>query len=51
MGVTGAAKLRRRLRDRIDEWRVVVEHVLETDGSILAFGLRENQSVVLKRSA
>jgi streptomycin 6-kinase len=42
------SELRRRAEDRIDGWRIAVEHVVETAGTILAFGQRDNQSVVLK---
>jgi streptomycin 6-kinase len=42
------SELRRRAEDRIDAWRIAVEHVVETSGTILAFGQRDNQSVVLK---
>jgi streptomycin 6-kinase len=34
--------------DRIREWRVVVEQTIETESSILAFGQRDRQPVVLK---
>jgi len=48
MNSTSSTELRRRVEDRIDAWRICVEHVVETEGSILAFGQRDNQSVVLK---
>jgi streptomycin 6-kinase len=40
--------LGRRVENRISVWRIVVEHVEETESSILAFGQRGNQQVVLK---
>ena len=48
MNSTTSTELRRRVEDRIDDWRIVVEHLVETESSILAFGQRDNQSVVLK---
>lgn len=41
-------ELRRRVEDRISAWRIVVEHTTETESSILAFGRRDDQPVVLK---
>lgn len=40
--------LRLRVRDRITAWRVAVEHIAETDSSVLAFGRRDDQAVVVK---
>lgn len=37
-----------RFDDRIRTWRVFVEHVTETETSVVALGRRENQPVVLK---
>lgn len=48
MNSTTSAELSRRVEDRIDAWRIVVDHLVETEGSILAFGQRDNESVVLK---
>jgi streptomycin 6-kinase len=39
---------RQRLDERIVAWHVGVEHLVDTEGSILAFGQRHNQAVVLK---
>jgi streptomycin 6-kinase len=40
--------LLRRVKNRISAWRIVVERVEETESSILAFGQRDDQQVVLK---
>ena len=40
--------LGRRVENRISAWRIVVERVEETESSILAFGQRDDQEVVLK---
>ena len=37
-----------RVEERIRDWRVAVERVLETDSSIIAFGRRDLQPVVVK---
>ena len=39
---------RSRLLEQIRAWRITVEHTAETESSILAFGRRDNQKVVLK---
>ncbi len=44
----GSRELQRRVEDRISAWRVVVERIAETESSILAFGRRDDQPVVLK---
>lgn len=44
----GSKELRRRVEDRISAWRIVVERMAETENSILAFGRRDTQPVVLK---
>jgi streptomycin 6-kinase len=41
-------KLRIRLEDRINAWRIVVDRLAETETSILVFGRRGTQPVVLK---
>jgi streptomycin 6-kinase len=41
-------ELRTRVEDRIRNWRVEVERISETDSSIIAFGRRGLQPVVLK---
>jgi len=41
-------ELRSRVEDRISVWRIVVERIAETESSILAFGRRHEQPVVLK---
>src|SRR5688572_21748201 len=38
----------RRLADRIDRWQVEVERQVDTETSILIFGRRANQPIVLK---
>ena len=42
------AAVRARFEDRIRDWRIVVEQVLETESSVIAFGTRGQQHVVLK---
>jgi streptomycin 6-kinase len=41
-------ELRSRVEDRISAWRIIVEHSVETESSILVFGRRDDQPVVLK---
>jgi streptomycin 6-kinase len=48
MNSTNSAEVRRRVDDRIHAWGIVVERQVETEGSVLAFGQRGDQSVVLK---
>ena len=43
-----STELQCRVNDRIGVWQMAVEHEVETQSSILAFGWRGNQSVVLK---
>jgi streptomycin 6-kinase len=43
-----AAESRLRLDERVAAWRLVVDRVVETESSILAFGWRTEQPVVLK---
>lgn len=40
--------LRSRVKDRIRDWRVVVEREAETESSFIAFGRRDSQPFVLK---
>jgi streptomycin 6-kinase len=42
------ADLRRRVEERIRFWRIVVDRIAETESSVLVFGRRDHQSVVLK---
>jgi streptomycin 6-kinase len=42
------SQLADRVSDRIDEWGLVIDDTLETPGSVVAFGRRGNQPVVLK---
>jgi Domain of unknown function (DUF4440) len=42
--------VRRRVHDRIEAWWIAVQHVTLTDGSVLAFGRRGNDAVVLKKA-
>ena len=37
-----------RVRDRLDAWRILVERFTETESSVLGFGRRDDQPVVLK---
>ena len=41
-------ELRDRFEDRVREWRVVVDQILETESSLIGFGTRRSQPVVLK---
>ena len=41
-------QLAKRIEDRVRDWNVVVQDTLETQSSVLAFGTRGNQPVVLK---
>jgi streptomycin 6-kinase len=45
---TRSTEIQRRFDDRIRAWGITVEHLLETEGSILAFGRRRSQPIVLK---
>ncbi len=42
------ATVRARFEDRVRDWRIVVEQILETESSVIAFGTRGQQRVVLK---
>jgi streptomycin 6-kinase len=42
------AAVRARFEDRVGDWRIVVEQILETESSVIGFGTRGQQSVVLK---
>jgi streptomycin 6-kinase len=42
------AELRNRVEGRINAWRIDVERLAETKSSILVFGRRENQTIVVK---
>ena len=42
------SELTNRIREHAREWGVVVERIIETQTSTIAFGLRDSQSVVLK---
>lgn len=48
MNSARSPELWNRVDDRIAAWRVVVERVVETESSVLAFGQRDDQPVVLK---
>lgn len=48
MEFTHSTELSNRVDDRVGAWRIVVERVTETERSVLAFGRRDNQPVVLK---
>jgi streptomycin 6-kinase len=48
MNSAHSPELWNRVADRIGAWRVVVERFAETENSVLAFGRREDQPVVLK---
>jgi streptomycin 6-kinase len=41
-------ELRHRVADRIESWRVIAEHTVETECAVLIFGRRAGQPVVLK---
>ena len=43
-----SAELWNRLHDRVAGWRIIVERVTETSGSVVAFGRRDEKPVVLK---
>jgi streptomycin 6-kinase len=43
-----ATDLRHRVQDRLRAWDVIGEHCVDTEGSVLVFGQRHNESVVLK---
>jgi streptomycin 6-kinase len=43
-----STELRNRVDERIAAWRIVVERVTETESSVLVFGERDTQPVVLK---
>jgi streptomycin 6-kinase len=43
-----SAEFWNRFDDRIGAWQITVESVAETEGSVLAFGRRDDQPVVLK---
>jgi streptomycin 6-kinase len=45
---SASTELRRRIDDRIKAWRIAVDHVAETESSVLAFGRRDADPVVLK---
>jgi len=40
--------IRRRLDDRVQAWRVIIDETFETASSIIGYGRREEDSVVLK---
>lgn len=40
--------LRHRVKDRVTAWRVGIERIAETESSVLVFGRRDDQPVVLK---
>ena len=48
MESTTSTELRRRAEDRIRDWGLVVDATSETESSLVAFGRRDNQPVVLK---
>src|ERR1700730_8269818 len=48
MRSTTTSQLRDRFEDRVRNWCVVVNQTLETESSLIAFGTRGNQPVVLK---
>lgn len=41
-------QLKKRVEERVRDWRVIVQDTLETQSSFIAFGRRGNQPVVLK---
>ncbi len=43
-----SSELENRVQNRIAAWQVTVERLTETESSVLVFGYRENQPVVLK---
>ena len=46
--ILNSTDLRLRIKDRVTAWRVVIEHMAETEGSVLVFGRRQDQPVVVK---
>lgn len=48
MHLAAVEEMRNRLAERVRTWRVDAERVTETDTAFLAFGARDDQSVVLK---
>ena len=48
VATTGSQELQRRVEERIGAWRISVERVTETESSIIVFGVRDNEPVVLK---
>jgi streptomycin 6-kinase len=48
MHSSNSTDLRLRVKDRITTWRVVVEHMAETESSVLVFGRRDDQPVVVE---
>jgi streptomycin 6-kinase len=48
MSSPASTKLQRRVDDQVAAWRIVVGQLVETESSILAFGRRGEESVVLK---
>jgi streptomycin 6-kinase len=48
MSSTTVRQLRDRFEDRVRDWCVVVNQTLETESSLIGFGTRGDQSVVLK---
>src|ERR1700730_19254772 len=48
MRPTTARQHRDRFEDRVREWSVVVNQTLETESSLIGFGTRGDQPVVLK---
>ena len=44
----GSEELRRRVEERISAWRITVERIVSTETSIVAFGRRDSEPVVLK---
>jgi streptomycin 6-kinase len=45
---TKTSHLHNRVHNNASEWEVVVERIIETETSVIAFGARNSQSVVLK---
>jgi streptomycin 6-kinase len=48
MNTTDSTGIWRRVAARIDAWRIVVDRQVETEGSVVVFGQRGSQPVVLK---
>ena len=44
----GIAQLTERVEERIRDWKIVVQDILDTQSSFVAFGTRDNHKVVLK---